>query len=350
MNAAGKPCWLGSDAVSRKARVRAISCLVTRRSPRLTWCEGETRTLILTCVKGATGDTSVNLHTLRHTHITAALAEVPLTVGGEYLADCISARHGHESARSTRESYDHGHELPLRTYLDGLDRSLPLSERAASHWLGVSRGALRKRWSRAKTEQDQFAWVELCAQRNRTDIPDVTSDFALAAPDRPEFVSLLDTPARFDAVRGVLIDATAGHPIQSIARRRDIAELLVSDVLLAGARAAGRRLSTSQLTGPLEILFEAVWSAASCVADFGRIGQPKLLPLAGYLETAAPTELVVRATSAWCVCLRREYISLEQPKLLLPFLEMLKAADFPIADLVVRFAPQIERRRTRQRF
>ena len=255
--------------------------------PRLTWCEGETRTLILTCVKGATGDTSVNLHTLRHTHITAALAEVPLTVGGEYLADCISARHGHESARSTRESYDHGHELPLR--LPRRARPLPAAVRACSLALA---GSFAGRAAQALVAREDTAGSirlgQLCAQRNRTDVPDVTSDFALAAPDRPEFVSLLDTPARFDAVRGVLIDATAGHPIPSIARRRDIAELLVSDVLLAGARAAGRRLSASQLTGPLEILFAAVWSAASCFPDFGRIGQPKLLPLASYLETAAP--------------------------------------------------------------
>ncbi|MEW5880432.1 MAG: hypothetical protein AB1761_08310 [Pseudomonadota bacterium] len=311
-------------------------------APRRIWREGETVALLSALLKAATGDRDISIHTLRHSRVTFEFMEFGDGVDADRRAERISAAIGHQSSATTHYHYDHGHDLALRTRLDNLERRIDLPERAASSWLGVRAGTLRKRWSRARVAAIDWIWNALADRGQRLPMLSVVSDYALGIP-APVDLGLAERRATVADVLRVLCDTLAGHSVASIALRTDLPEPIVRRVLRSALSLAGRATVDAELDGCLDLLLSAALKSARPYVDLTATSQRKLRPLLAYLaaRTAAqqPGEPDLQAVcAAWRGCLAGRYVSLESQRAAFVLLRFLAAAGIGARSIVVRLA------------
>lgn len=312
-------------------------------APRRICREGETAALLSTLLKAATGDRDVSIHTLRHSRVTFDLMEVTAGVDADRRAEQISAAIGHASSATTHHHYDHGHDLGLRRLLDHLERRIDLPERAASGWLDVRPGTLRKRWSRARVAASEWIWTALADRRTRLPIRSVVSDVRLGIP-APVDLHAAERRATVNDVLRILGDVLAGHSPASVALRTDLPEPIVRRVLHCALSLAGRAVIDAELDGRPDLLLAFALKAARPFVDLGAARQPKLQPLLAYFAERTvpqePGEPDLRAVcAAWRSCLVGRYVSLESQVAAVVLLRFLAAAGIGAQSVIVRLAP-----------
>lgn len=311
-------------------------------APRRIWREGETVALLSTLLKAAAGDRDISIHTLRHSRVTFEFMEIAAGVDADRRAERISAAIGHASSATTHHHYDHGHDLALRRLLDDLERHIDLPERAASSWLGVRPGTLRKRWSRARVAATDWIWAALADRRARLPIPSVVSDYRLGIP-APVDLGGVERRATVADVLRILCDALGGHSVASIALRADLPEPTVRRVLHCALSLAGRTAVDAELDGRPDLLLAFALKAARPFADLDATRQRKLQPLLTYFAARTapqqPGELDLKAVcAAWRDCLVGRYVSLELQGAAFTLLRLFSAAGMSARSVILRLA------------
>ena len=226
--------------------------------------------------------------------------------------------------------------------LDDLERRIDLPERAASSWLGVRTGTLRKRWSRARVAATEWIWSALADRRQRLPMRSAVSDYALGIP-APVDLRLAERRASVADVLRILRDALGGHPVASIALRTDLPEPIVRRVLRCALSLAGRTTVDAELDGRPDLLLVFALKAARPFADLGATRQRKLQPLLTYFAARTapqqPGEPDLQAVcAAWHDCLVGRYVSLQLQGAALALLRLFSVAGISARSVIVRLA------------
>lgn len=312
-------------------------------APRRIWRESETVALLSGLLKTATGDRDVSIHTLRHSRVTFEFMGIAAGVDADRSAERISAAIGHASSATTHRHYDHGHDLALRMRLDDLERRIDLPERAASSWLGVRPGTLRKRWSRARVVASEWIWTALTDRRRQLPIPSVVSGYRLGIP-APVDLRLAERRTTVADVLRVLCDTLAGHSVASIALRADLPEPIVRRVVHCALSLAGRATVDAELDGRPDLLLAFALKAARPFVGLGATQQGKLQPLLTYFAArTAPQQPgepdLQTVCAAWRGCLVGRYVSLESQGAAFTLLRLFSVAGMSARSVIVRLAP-----------
>lgn len=272
-------------------------------------------------LKCATGDSSVSLHTLRHTAFSMARIDAA-RVGPLRFAE-RSAQGGHAAVTTTRRTYVNIYEPMLRDALDAYWRSFPLTEIQVCGLTGQKPGSLRKRWSRsaAKTERQRQepAWSCVFEAARQVPAPCVTSLHELRQPVAP---AVAPPPKRGPIVVVHALAALAlGKSPEATQLRFDFSavEWLALERALQSWRAEQRgRLIQSgarRLNDAERIPF----------ADgFAHIHQAKLAPVMRALLTDERPQTLEGAAQRWAEAIDRGWISLHDPDRLGPWWDWMR--------------------------
>ena len=273
-------------------------------------------------LKCATGDSSVSLHTLRHTAFSMARLDAA-TAGPVRFAEA-SAQGGHAAITGTRRSYVNLYEAMLRDALDGYWRSLPLTEIQVCGLTGQKPGLLRKRWSRrgarAEPQRREIAWSCVFEAAQQVPAPCVTSLETLRDPVAPA-VALPPKRGPIVVVHA-LAELARGKSPKAVRLRFDfsIAEWRALEDALHSWRAeqqgrqtskGARRPADVQTTIPFE-------------DGFAHIHQAKLAPVLRALIVDERPQRLKGAVQRWAEAIDRRWISLGEPDRLGPWWDWMR--------------------------
>jgi integrase len=290
--------------------------------PRRPWRGGATAFLLNGALKSVTGDPDVGTHTFRHA--AATFGRESAADGDTRRMDQLSALAGHASTRTTFVNYVHHFEPILRAQLDRSIRRLRLTEAQICRLTGTQPGWLRKRWQRSETHRTEIAWAGVEEMAGKVDMPDVADGLVFGPPR----IDLAKPAAEwsFAMVLEVLCDVADGFTPHQVQLRRGLTSAqwhAVDSVVSSwGGSPPGRT--------PERREEELPWRHG-----FARVGQNKWRPVMETLLGVARPDDVRAMCAAWQLILCRDYLSLADMAVALPFLQWLAATGIPASHLVV---------------
>ena len=314
-------------------------------------------------IKAVTGDRTLATHVFSHTRISFEWAE---SIGQPQLADLnpverLAVRSGHASATTGFGTYYHFPELWLRKELDlAIEKHLQTWQSIKSH-VTLSHEAFRQARSRLKGRNPAatpgmiaLEFIRRCAPE--LVVPEASALWAMVKPENPAWARELG-PLDLKGALDLLHDAWYGHSPSAVALRSGRTESQVQQY-------AELALQILQEIGEVSIRYraDAEMSALSSLGsvlansvgkriEFRRAGQDKAVHLFDYLTTHlggatdsgdTSTDLSRDGIESWASCYRRGYLSLENPKRLKGFIQLLDAAGFPRHLIIPRGIKEID--------
>ena len=239
-------------------------------------------------LKATTGDSSISVHSLRHSIATrcfAAMLESDADSETNPL-DLLADEAGHVSGHVTAINYSHIFEPGIRFALDRALLSLPLAYSAINSWTGTPEAALRQRVSRSKEISGGRAvvlWSSLQARAATSIFLAIHEMIPLEIPTNP-LLSLKATSLNLDQIVGLFSDISAGLSIAQTSLRQDLSETLVVNALkLAGEFAAQHGEKDAMLPDEMTLGITSLRDRSGRLLgfkpDFSRIAQPRWLLL-----------------------------------------------------------------------
>jgi integrase len=284
-------------------------------------------------IKEATGVRLLGPHVLRHTRVTEAAEFTEPTPMGQRQFHSLAASLGHGADVTTHRDYNHSWDLVLHRQLEPRHLDIPTSWAAEAGWLGISEAGLRKRASRS--DLDRAAFVASVLEEAVADlhVPDVRSGFSFVERTPPEW-SRSGAALCFADVLAVFRDAANDVPIDAIVARTLVEPRVVRRILLRLVAEAGVPSSIEESDARLRSRAREAIDRLRRVADFERLGQPKMVPLVAFSvrDTSKPT--LLRASLAWERARRASYVSLERPEDVHELLQFLRDAGAKVDQVI----------------
>lgn len=235
-------------------------------------------------LKAATGESSISVHSLRHSIATRRFAAMLVSDADTETnpLDLLADEAGHVGGHVTAINYGHIFEPGLRFALDRALLSLPLAYSAIHFWTGMPEAALRQRVSRGKgtaVGRASVLWSSLRAEAASLIFPGTHESIPLEIPTNP-LSSLKATVLSVDQIIRLLSDISAGLSVAQTGLRQDLSEALVVDALkLAGvfAEQHGDKLAIlpDQMTLGMTALRDRSGRLLGLKPDFPRTTQPR---------------------------------------------------------------------------
>ncbi len=296
---------------------------------------GSTEASLNAWLKAATGDSSVSIHTLRHSFVS--LARAGNRGRDPYSLDESSAQAGHGSTQMSIDHYSHLYEPALRRMLDSWQRTHALTEAQVCGLTGLRPGCLRQRWHRhVEADRRDVAWDAVEEGAASLQLPSVADGFAVTeAQPIPQQAA---TPGSAGRVLAWLQDLSSGIPIEVVRLRHEIhmAEWQTCEaVIRAWCVRSGRKADRRSPSSPsrLDVPF---------AAGFRHLAQPKLHRLTIELRNTADPPALAPVVQSWRDSLCGHYLTLEQPNLVLAVLEWMSAGGVRGSQVVVCHARHCE--------
>ena len=267
---------------------------------------GSTLGILNAWLKRATGDTSLSMHTLRHSSLSLMRAQ--LAGGEQRQLDEASARAGHGSTQMSLDRYAHLYERTLREALDALLASRPLNERQACAMSGLKLGCLRQRQHRNRrvdSDSVKIAWDAINVAAFAVEMVDASEGIAMQLPEPvvPEDLATV-TPSN---LLNWLQDLARGVPRDVVTMRYDVS-IEHWRTLRTGVLAWNRQ--ARQRTSRLE-----AWASFTQMipfrAGFDDLNQDKYAPLVKAFRRTVEVGAVSHALDCWIEQLSGDHIRLD---------------------------------------
>jgi integrase len=284
-------------------------------------------------IKEASGVRLLGPHVLRHTRATEAAESTEPTPCGQRQFHAFAASLGHGADVTTHRDYNHSWDWVLFRQLEKLQRDLATSWDSEAGWLGITSAALRKRASRSGLDRAAFvasALEEAVADRH---VPDVHSGFSFVERTAPEWPRPGEGLCFRDAL-AVCRDAANDVPVDAIAARTLVEPRIVRRVLRRLVAEGRVSASMEESDARLRSRVREAMDRLRRIADFSRLGQPKMAPLVAYSVRDTTKPMLLRASLAWERVRRGSYVSLERPEDVRELLEFLHDAGVSVEQLV----------------
>ena len=285
-------------------------------------------------IKEATGVRLLGPHVLRHTRVTEAAESTEPTPAGQRQFHALAASLGHGADVTTHRDYNHSWDLVLYQQLKNRQRDIPTSWAAEAGWLGISEAALRKRASRSALDRAAFIASALEAAVADLRVPDVSSGFSFVERTPPEWLRP-GAGLCFGEVLAVCREAANDVPIGAIAARTVVEPRLVRRILLRLALEAGVPGPLDESDGRLASRLSEAMDRLRHSVDFGRLDQPKMIPLVEFASKDTSRTSLLSASIAWERIRRGNHLSLERPGYAHELLLFLRDAGVAADQLVV---------------
>lgn len=264
-------------------------------------------------IKEATGESLLGPHVLRHTRVTEFAESVECTPEGQRQFHAFAARLGHGVDVTTHRDYNHSSDWVLLRQLQELDVDVQMSWAAAAQWLGASEVALRKRASRSGLNRVGFLSAAMSEALCSLQVPDVQTRFRFVERTAPKWPSR-SYGLGFKEVLAICRDAAAGNkPIGTLAARNLTEPRLVRAILQRLAAEAGVPGSLDESEGRLVSRVSEAIDRLHGSVDFGRLDQPKMIPVVQFALRDSSRTNLLGASIAWERIRRGRHLSLERP-------------------------------------
>ena len=300
-------------------------------------------------LKAATGDPSVRIHTLSHTHISFKLLDAANIVPVQDINpfDTIAASSGHESASTEFSTYFHLAESVLRAQLDqGCWEQLTWGSISAH--VGLEHDAYRQFRSRAKRRipGQQNGEIALAAIERASPmlfLKDVSDGFSFTDARCPD-ISEKERPLTLFSTLDILADVTTGLPKDEMvlrsARNASTVDALIAEALLMLEKLSESTGNQRDWMGEQKhaTLHALLSGPPGTRIKFSSAEQPKLGLLAAFLQDRPEEPVTTEGIASWRKCYRRGYLSLEDPTQAVGLIKLICAAKVPLDLLLVRIA------------
>lgn len=313
--------------------------------------------------KAVTGDQTLATHVFSHTRISFDWAE---SVGQPHLADInpieqLSVGSGHASAATGFAAYFHFPEKWLRNELDVAIAKRLQKWPSIRHHVAVMHDAFRQARSRllgksldATPEMVAFEFIRRAAPV--LVVPTAIAPWTMRKPEKPAWIQKRG-PLDLQGVLNLIHDCWHGHPPSVIALRSGASESELKEyasIALQVLRDIGEiknDFRADRETDPVSALGDVLNTAVGKRIDIDRAGQDKVVYLYDYLSahlgsagagSGDADDLLRDGVASWMSCYSKGYLSLELPKLIKGFVQLLDAADFPRHLIVPRGVDDID--------
>jgi len=296
--------------------------------PGVPYRRGSTEASLNAWLKAATGDSSVSIHTLRHSFVS--LARAGDRGNDQRSLDESSAQAGHGSTQMSMDHYCHRYEPVLRRSLDYWQRTHLLTEAQVCALTGLRPGCLRQRWHRhGDSCRLALAWDALAQGAAAVRLPCVTDGIAV---DEPQPIALQAKAARTaGSVLAWLHELSADVPDGVVKLRHEIS----SD----GWRAFEATIRTWCLRNRRRSIPGATRTSSRSgipfASGFSRLAQPKLRGLTAHLRDTTNSAALAPVVQSWLDNLRGACLTLEEPNPMLPLLRWMFSGGIKGTQIVV---------------
>lgn len=297
-------------------------------------------------VKGASGDQSLSVHSLRHSYASFRFEQIARDAIESEInpMDALANEAGHAGAHVTVSNYCHIFEAELRRSLDQCLISLPLEYPSTASWTGLTQASLRQRVSRqhrAHVTRSNTLWnaIDGCAPRQRwIDI----SEKCPLGPAVNNLATLNPKGLTYLQVAGLLSDISRGLTISQTSLRQDLPEpLVIAALKLVGDFSQQHGAHDSQLLDELSLGAMALrqtngrWLGFK--PDFSRLRQRRWAGLIRSIE-ASDDWTLSEATHYWGRALSREHLAVRPGPGWDRFLVLLQGADLNASLISLRWS------------
>ncbi len=289
---------------------------------------GSTEASLNAWLKAATGDSSVSIHTLRHSFVSLARAG---DRGSDQRAlDESSAPAGHGSTQMSIDHYCHRYEPVLRRSLDDWQRRHVLTEAQVCALTGLRAGCLRQRWHRhGDAGRLALAWDALGQGAAAVRLPSVADGIAVAEPQ--PIASQAKAARTAGSVLAWLQVLHAGVPHGVVRLRHEISsdDWGAFEATIRTWHMRNRRRSVPGATRT------SSRSGIPFAAGFSRLAQTKLRGLTLHLRNTTDSPALAPVVQSWLDNLRGVHLTLEEPNLMLPLLRWMFSSGIKGTQIVV---------------
>lgn len=306
---------------------------------------GATITFVHRLLKATTGDPHVRLHSLRHTAITRAMAEIWRSSSCTDInpIEVLAAHAGHATPITTLATYAHCPEAGIRLWLDvGLAELIELNHREVAAATGLKPDAVRARASRHGLAISELGWRLIRALKVPTRFECAQDAFTWKSAVPPEVEARAQGEVGFDVVLAVLCDRLIhGIPQATLAQRHGLSVAMLERWENDLARYATQRAHTIHPRKFCAQARDVVPGLQTALAmldiDLPRLQQPKFQQLIQGLSRGQEERLLQESITSWERCHLGVHISLEDGHQALDLLRLLSACGVDGHALRLRF-------------
>lgn len=276
---------------------------------------GVTISFVNRLLKAATGEPTINLHTLRHTSISNGMDAIWRS------SSCVdvnpieelAAHAGHASPMATLLTYSHMHETGIRLSLDmSMALLIPLDHREAAAATGLTPVNIRAKASRSGLSISELGWRLIRTRSCSQAFPLAQDAFSWHEPIAPPAAVRSAGEITFDIalamVRGLLDSMTTTE----LSRRHGFDEEAVAVWSIDLTRYCTQRahaIHPRKLAGSTAATPNLPVAIEWLGIDFSRSEQKKYRQMLNGLESCQNEQLLTDAVKSWEHCHRGDHIS-----------------------------------------
>ncbi len=293
---------------------------------------GATIAFVHRLLKATTGDPHVRLHSLRHTAITTAMAEIWRSCSCTDInqIEVLAAHAGHATPVTTLATYAHCPEAGIRLWLDlGMAELVDLNHREVAAATGLKPDAVRARASRHRLTITELGWRLIRALKVPTRFERAQDSLTWKSAVPPEVDARYPGEVGFDVVLAILRGRLLqGIPHATLAQRHGLSVATLERWENDLARYATQRAHTihPRKFGAYPSEVPDVQKALAMLdVDLPRLQQSKFQPLIEGLSKGQEEHLMLAAITSWERCHCGVHISLENEYQALDLLRLLSA-------------------------
>ena len=277
---------------------------------------GVTISFVNRLLKSATGEPTINLHTLRHTSISNGMEEIWRSSGCVDVnpIEVLAAHAGHASPLATLLTYSHMHEAGIRLWLDvTMALLIPLDHREAAAATGLTPANIRAKASRSGLSISELGWRLIRKRSFSQAFPLAQDAFSWHEPIAPPAAVRSLAEITFEVVLAMVRGLLDSNTTTELSRRHGFDEEAVAGWATDLARYCTqrahaihpRKLAGSPAAAPnLPVAIE--WLGI----DFYRSDQQKYSQMLNGLESCQDEQLLTGAVKSWEHCHRGDHVSL----------------------------------------
>jgi integrase len=293
---------------------------------------GATIAFVHRLLKATTGDPHVRLHSLRHTAITNAMAEIWRSSSCTDInpIEVLAAHAGHATPVTTLATYSHCPEAGMRLWLDlGMAEQIKLNHREVATIFNLKPDAVRARASRQRLTVTELGWLLIGALKVPTHFERAQDMFIWESAGPPEVEPRVQGEVGFDVVLAIVrnrlihdlplatLAQRHGLPVSSLERwEANLAQYAVQRAHTIHPRKFGAQPDNMPNVQTAIVMLDI---------DLPRLRQPKFQPLIDGLSKGQDERLMQEAITSWERCQRGVHISIEDGHQALDLLRLLRA-------------------------
>lgn len=293
---------------------------------------GATIAFVHRLLKATTGDPHVRLHSLRHTAITHAMAEIWRSSSCTDInpIEVLAAHAGHATPITTLATYAHCPEAGIRLWLDlGMAELIALTHRDVAAATGLKPDAVRARASRYRLTITELGWQLIRTLKVPTLFERAQDSFTWKSAVPPEVDARYPGEVGFDVVLAILRDRLLHDiPQATLAQRHGLSVAMLERWENDLARYATQRAHTihpRKFCAQPSDGHDVQTALAMLDIDPPRLQQPKFQQLIQGLSRGQEERLMQEAIRSWERCHHGVHISLEDGHQALDLLRLLSA-------------------------